>query len=281
MIKKLLIILSILSYGALIEAAGSQDMLNKCTPTKAFTNNYEPTIFNKSNNLLRKTGADPLFRVLHFRIDFVSRLRRRVLRPSSLETGIDQPGFAGDCHAVGAFEIDAITEGHAIQRIHFGRQQSGGGTIENAAAIHKVGGVGGVLPQRLLRDKRRQRVKPDAHAIAAGSKNGEVGPMDVVLVVTAGRTGRVVGDTKIGQHLIVVVHIHVERKPPLPEVAEAGDAVGLFLRLRQCGHKQGRQNGDDGDNNQKFNQRKSAFCFHNGKRFAEIDFARLRLVAFS
>ena len=61
MIKKLLIILSILSYGALIEAAGSQDMLNKCTPTKAFTNNYEPTIFNKSNNLLRKSGADPLY----------------------------------------------------------------------------------------------------------------------------------------------------------------------------------------------------------------------------
>ncbi len=50
-------------------------------------------------------GEDPLFRVLHLRLDLVGRLRRRALRPSSLEAGIDQPGLAGDCHALGALEF--------------------------------------------------------------------------------------------------------------------------------------------------------------------------------
>jgi hypothetical protein len=51
---------------------------------------------------------------------------------------------------VGAFEIDAITECHAIQRVHFCGKKTGGGTIENAAAIHEIGGVGRVLPKRIL-----------------------------------------------------------------------------------------------------------------------------------
>ena len=41
-------------------------------------------------------GTDPQFQVLHLRLDFVGRFRRRALRPSSLEAGIDQPGLAGD-----------------------------------------------------------------------------------------------------------------------------------------------------------------------------------------
>ena len=85
--------------------------------------------------------------------------------------------------------------------------------------------------------------------------------MDIVLVVTAGSAGRVVGDAEIGKHLIVVIQIHVEREPPLPEVAETGDAVGLFLGLGQRRQKHGRQNGDDGDDHQQFDQRESAFCF--------------------
>src|ERR1700722_2765172 len=91
---------------------------------------------------------------------------------------------------VGAFEIDAITECHAIQRIHFCRQKSSGGTIENAAAIHKIRGVGRVLPKRILRDIRRQRVEPRAHSIAACGKSGEVSPKDVVLIITTAGAGR-------------------------------------------------------------------------------------------
>lgn len=57
-IKKLIIILSIMLLGGIAE---SKDILNKCMPMKSYTNNYEPAKFNSTNNLLRKSGADPLF----------------------------------------------------------------------------------------------------------------------------------------------------------------------------------------------------------------------------
>jgi protocatechuate 3,4-dioxygenase beta subunit len=58
MIKKLLIILPIFCCSLLAEA---KDILNKCIPAKSYTNNYEPAAFNKTNNLLRKSGTDPLY----------------------------------------------------------------------------------------------------------------------------------------------------------------------------------------------------------------------------
>ena len=151
-------------------------------------------------------------------------------------------GRTGGDQAVGAFEIDAITEGHAIERVHFCGQEGGGGTIENAAAIHEIGGVGGVLPKRLLRDIRRQGIEPGAVSVAAGVENGEVSPMDIVLVVTAGGAGRVIGDAEIGKDLIVVIQVHGERQTPLPHVAGATDAIGLFLCPRQRRQEQSRQN---------------------------------------
>jgi protocatechuate 3,4-dioxygenase beta subunit len=58
MIKKLPIILSIILLSAVVEA---KDILNKCIPAKPYINNYEPAKFNSTNNLLRKSGVDPLF----------------------------------------------------------------------------------------------------------------------------------------------------------------------------------------------------------------------------
>jgi len=58
MIKKLFMILYIIFLSNLVEA---NDLLNKCIPAKPYINNYEPAIFNSTNNLLRKSGADPLF----------------------------------------------------------------------------------------------------------------------------------------------------------------------------------------------------------------------------
>ena len=58
MINKILIILSILSCSNFAQA---KDILNKCIPAKAYMNNYEPANFNTTNNLLRKSGTDPLY----------------------------------------------------------------------------------------------------------------------------------------------------------------------------------------------------------------------------
>ena len=186
----------------------------------------------------------------------------------------------GGNQAVGAFEIDAITKCHAIQRVHFRGKESGGGTIENAAAIHEIGRVGRVLPKRILRDIRRQGVEPRAVSVTAGGKTGEISPMDIVLIVTAGGAGRAVGDAEIGKDLIVVIQIHVKREAPLPEIAEAGDAIGLFLRLGQRGQKHRRQNRDDGDHHEQFDQRKSALRISlHAMMLAERFFVRFRQVA--
>ena len=58
MIKKLLAILCIISLSNIVEA---KDVLNKCIPAKAYMNNYEPAHFNRSNNLLRRSGLEPLY----------------------------------------------------------------------------------------------------------------------------------------------------------------------------------------------------------------------------
>lgn len=58
MIQKFLIIVSIISLSSVVEA---KDILNKCIPSKAYINNDEPAKFNSTNNLLRKSGVDPLF----------------------------------------------------------------------------------------------------------------------------------------------------------------------------------------------------------------------------
>ena len=149
--------------------------------------------------------------------------------------------------AVGAFEINAITEGHAVQWIHFRRQETGGETVKNAAAIHEIGGIGRVLPKGFLRDIGWQGVEPRAVSITAGGETGQVRPVDIVLVVTAGSAGCAIGDAEIWKDLPVVIQIHIQRESPLPEIAEASDAVGLLLRLGQRRQKHRRENGDDGD----------------------------------
>lgn len=42
-------------------AAFSKESLTQCTPAKSYIDNNEPEKFNKSNNLLRKSGKDPLY----------------------------------------------------------------------------------------------------------------------------------------------------------------------------------------------------------------------------
>jgi len=121
----------------------------------------------------------------------------------------------GRRRAIGPFEINAIAEGHAIERVHFSGQECGGGAIENAAAIQEIGGVDRILPQRLLRNVGRQGVEPGALAVTTSGKSREVGPMDVVLVVFAGSTSSAVSDAEIWKDLIVVIQIHVKRKTPL------------------------------------------------------------------
>lgn len=37
------------------------DVLNKCHPAKAYIDDNEPDSFNKTNNLLRRSGANPLY----------------------------------------------------------------------------------------------------------------------------------------------------------------------------------------------------------------------------
>lgn len=58
MIKNLFLILSIICFSNIAEA---KDLLNVCIPLKSYTNNDEPAEFSKTNNLLRKSGIEPLY----------------------------------------------------------------------------------------------------------------------------------------------------------------------------------------------------------------------------
>src|SRR5580700_2300477 len=103
-------------------------------------------------------------------------------------------GRTGWNKTVGAFEVDAITEGHAVQRIDFVGKEEGGRTSENTASLHEIRGVGRVLPKGWLRDIRWQDVEPSGESVALGGKDGEIGPMNIVLIVTGGGFGGVIGD---------------------------------------------------------------------------------------
>ena len=104
--------------------------------------------------------------------------------------------------------------------------------------------------------------------------------MDVVLVVTAGRAGRVVGDAEIGKDLVVVIQIHVERDAPLPEIAGAGGARGALFGPRQRRHEHGRQNRNDGNHHEQFDQGESALRISlHAMMLAERFIARFRSVA--
>jgi len=96
--------------------------------------------------------------------------------------------------------------------------------------------------------------------------------MDIVLVITTGCLGRVIGNAERGEDLIVVIQIHVEREAPLLEVVETGCAAGLFLGLAQRGQEQSGQNGDDGNDHQKFDQCKTTFHFHTAHIVVETIF---------
>ena len=72
---------------------------------------------------------------------------------------------------------------------------------------------------------------------------------------------------------LVVVGIHHTSQSELFEIVEAGEPVGLFRRRRQRGQPQGRQEGDDRNDDQQFGKRKSGFLrilwrlsMHNNQR---------------
>lgn len=58
MVNRFLCFISIIVIAYMPEA---KDVLNKCHPAKAYIDDNEPDAFNRTNNLLRKSGADPLY----------------------------------------------------------------------------------------------------------------------------------------------------------------------------------------------------------------------------
>ena len=57
--------------------------------------------------------------------------------------------------------------------------------------------------------------------------------------------------------------IHLQGHADLAHVAQTRDAPGLFLGLGKCGQEEPRQNGDNGDDDQQFDQRKTGTrAFH-------------------
>src|SRR5262245_9320437 len=74
------------------------------------------------------------------------------------------------------------------------------------------------------------------------------------LVVTCARAGV----TRSWENLIVVLDIHLEREAGLLEIGHATGRLGLLLRSRHGGQQHRRQNRDDGDYDEKFDQRKPA-----------------------
>ncbi len=62
--RKLLMLLSLVFLSQITSADPNKiykNNLNTCHPTKEVMNNYEPEVFETNNNLLRKTGANPVF----------------------------------------------------------------------------------------------------------------------------------------------------------------------------------------------------------------------------
>src|ERR1051325_9228430 len=84
-----------------------------------------------------------------------------------------------------------------------------------------------------------------------------------------GVAGRVGDDRKViversvigcaaGHLLSVVIPVQMHRKQELPFGAHAVHPPGAFLRTGQDRYKQAGENGDDGDNNEEFNQGEGA-----------------------
>ena len=63
---------------------------------------------------------------------------------------------------------------------------------------------------------------------------------------------------RVGEGLVVVAGIHDPSQGELFGLAHALRVLCFELGLAQCGQQQGRQNGDDGDDDQKLDQGKSA-----------------------
>ncbi len=71
----------------------------------------------------------------------------------------------------------------------------------------------------------------------------------------------------------IVILIHGVGETHLLEVGDAGDGLGLFAGLGEGGQQHGGQNRDDGDNDQKFDQREAEhfFDFVHGCSFLWFD----------
>jgi hypothetical protein len=67
-----------------------------------------------------------------------------------------------------------------------------------------------------------------------------------------------VGITMTGERVIVFVRVKLHEQADLFQVIQAGNPFAFRLGPREHRQKQSRQNGDDGDNDQKFNQSKGA-----------------------
>ncbi len=91
--------------------------------------------------------------------------------------------------------------------------------------------------------------------------------MDIVLAVTCRRAGGGVGDGKIRKSLVVVIQIHVKGNAPLPEIAEAGGAVGMLAGSGQRRQEHAGENGDDGNHHEEFDQGKTKFLMFLHKVF--------------
>jgi hypothetical protein len=60
------------------------------------------------------------------------------------------------------------------------------------------------------------------------------------------------------QDFSLITGVQGERQLKLFGIVHALDAHGLGLRLAECGQEHSRQDGDDGDDDQQFDQRESA-----------------------
>ena len=82
--------------------------------------------------------------------------------------------------------------------------------------------------------------------------------------------GRVEGDLHdfvpcLQHYVFVVVRVNGHGDSNLPEVVEAFDALAFFFGAGECGQKHAGQDGDDRNDNQKFNQGKSgSLSLHKG-----------------
>ena len=99
-------------------------------------------------------------------------------------------------------------------------------------------------------------------------------PIDFAVAAGFGKVG-------LGIYSVVIIQIEADTGGKSFVVIDAGDVICLAAGLIQCRKQHGCQNGDDGDNDQKFDQSKIFLLFHfSDSHFADLIYGQFNMTLY-